>query len=379
MAVFVRVESVPVHSVRLLSTREEALTYPRGEIALGFCQACGFISNVAFDPSVHEYSSDYESTQACSPTYNAFALRLAERLIERYDLRGKDIIEIGCGQGEFLTLLCELGGNRGVGFDPAYVGGRNEHRGQIRFIKDFYSQAYAHYRGDFVCCKMTLEHIQDVAGFVHTVRRSLGEQSDTIVFFQVPDAMRILREVAFWDIYYEHCSYFSLDSLAHLFRGCGFEVVDLLSEYDGQYLMIEARPVDDKARAQAGQEASLADVTEAVVRFAERFPQQRASWRRNLSEIRQAGRRAVIWGAGSKGVAFLTTLGIRQEIEYAVDINPRKHGTYMAGTGQEIVAPERLIEYKPDVVIVMNPIYCDEIQRDLDRMGVPADVVPVWP
>ncbi|MGD2049988.1 MAG: SAM-dependent methyltransferase, partial [Chloroflexota bacterium] len=109
MSVFYELEQVPVHSVLLLGTREQALNYPKGTISLAFCPHCGFISNMAFDPQVHDYSGDYESTQAYSPTFNTFHHRLATGLIDRYDLRGKEIIEIGCGQGEFLELLCELG------------------------------------------------------------------------------------------------------------------------------------------------------------------------------------------------------------------------------------------------------------------------------
>jgi SAM-dependent methyltransferase len=372
MSVFYELESVPVHSVLLLPTREEALNYPQGDIALGFCQACGFIANVAFDPSLHEYSSRYEATQAFSSTFSAFAHRLARRLIDQYDLQGKDIIEIGCGQGEFLTLLCELGGNRGVGFDPAYVSERSESQAEdrITFVKDFYSERYADYEGDFVCCKMTLEHIQHTADFVSTVRRSLGDQSKAIVFFQVPDVRRILREVAFWDIYYEHCSYFSLGSLARLFRQCGFEVMNLAREYDGQYLVIEARAGDGKDGALLEQEDDLEELAREVANFSENYPHKLDAWRRDLQRIRQAGRRAVIWGAGSKGVAFLTTLRIEDEIEYAVDVNPYKHGTYMAGTGQEIVGPEFLREYRPDVVIVMNPIYQEEIRQLTEGLGL---------
>ncbi len=379
MSVFYGLESAPVHSVLLLPTREEALNYPKGNIALGFCQTCGFISNVVFDPSLHEYSSEYEATQSFSPTFNAFAHRLATRLIDQYDLHGKDIVEIGCGQGEFLTMLCELGDNRGVGFDPAYVGGRDESQAQnrITFIKDFYSERYTDYHGDFVCCKMTLEHIQHTADFVSTIRRSLGTRSNTIVFFQVPDATRVLRELAFWDIYYEHCSYFSLGSLARLFRRCGFDIISLAREYDDQYLMIEARPGDGKSETFLEQEDDLEDVARDVAYFSENYAHKLDAWQCDLQKIRQDGRRAVIWGSGSKGVAFLTTLNIEDEIEYAVDINPYKHGTYMAGTGQEIVAPEFLREYRPDAVIVMNPIYCNEIQQSLDRMGVTAELMPV--
>ena len=86
-------------------------------------------------------------------------------------------------------------------------------------------------------------------------------------------------------------------------------------------------------------------------------------------------RKTVIWGAGSKGVSYLTTLAAEKEIEFAVDINPFKHGMYMAGTGQQIVAPEFLSEYKPDLVVAMNDIYLDEIRAELDRVGVDAELV----
>jgi len=379
VSIFHTLKNVPVHSVLLLPTRQEARNYPKGDIALGFCRTCGFISNVAFDPDLHEYSSRYEATQAFTSTFNVFHRRLAKHLIERYDLRGKDVIEIGCGQGEFLTLLCELGGNRGVGFDPAYAGRRDESeaRERLTFIQDFYSEKYACYQGDFVCCKMTLEHIQHPADFVSTIRRSIGDRGDTGVFFQVPDVTRILRELAFWDIYYEHCSYFSPGSLARLFRRCGFDVVGLWKDYGGQYLMVEARPGDGKHIPPLAQEDDLGDVARDVVYFSANYPHKLEAWRRALQEIGRRGQRAVLWGGGSKGVAFLTTLKIQDEIEYVVDVNPHKRGTYMAGTGQQIVAPAFLQTYGPDVVIVMNSIYCEEIQQELNRLGVTAKIIAV--
>jgi hypothetical protein len=76
-------------------------------------------------------------------------------------------------------------------------------------------------------------------------------------------------------------------------------------------------------------------------------------------------------------VAFLTTLKLADQIEYVVDINPYRHGKYMPGTGQEIVSPQFLTQYRPQKVIVMNPIYCEEIQRDLDRLSVNADLLSV--
>jgi SAM-dependent methyltransferase len=362
-----------------MATREQAMSYPRGEIELGFCQACGFISNVAFDPARHEYSSRYEETQGFSPTFNAFHQSLARRLIERYDLHDKNILEVGCGKGEFLTLLCELGANRGVGFDPAYVNGRSNSQAldRVTFIKDFYSERYAHYRADFVCCKMTLEHIHCTAQFVSTIRRAIGKEPDTVVFFQVPEVTRILRELAFWDIYYEHCSYFSAGSLCRLFRNCGFEFSDVIRDYDNQYLMIEAKPSNGKARPISPVEDDMQELARDVAYFSKNCQHMLDKWKDILEKLRQSRRRTVLWGGGSKGVAFLTTLGGVNEIDYVVDINPFKHGTYMPGTGQKIVPPAYLKEYRPDVVIVMNPIYRDEIRSDLEKMNVAAEVITV--
>jgi SAM-dependent methyltransferase len=379
MTVFYEIKKVPVHSVLLLTTRDEAVSYPTGDIALGFCESCGFISNVAFDPGLHEYSSRYEATQSYSPTFTAFATRLANRLIERHDLRQKDIIEIGCGQGEFLIQLCELGENRGTGFDPAYLSERltSPAKDRITFIADFYSEKYMDYQADFVCCKMTLEHIPQTLDFMQTVRRSIGNRLDTTIFFQVPNAEYVLRDIAFWDIYYEHCSYFSTGSLGRLFQQSGFDILDIATDYDDQYLMIEAKP-SHRTAAPAIVKNDIEVLKQEIQSFTERFPVVVQKWNNLVNEIQSNNHRAVIWGGGSKGVAFLTTLGITDDIiPYAVDINPYKHGMYMAGTGQEIIGPDFLRAYRPDVVIVMNPIYCDEIRADLGRLGVTARIVPV--
>jgi SAM-dependent methyltransferase len=377
ISIFYELQNVPVHSVRLLRSREAALNYAAGDITLAFCKSCGFITNLAYEPALHDYSSGYESTQAYSPTFNTFAQGLAKRLVAQYNLYDRDIIEIGCGQGEFLNLLCELGANQGVGFDPAYINDWNgdDPNPRVVFIKDFYSEKYAEYQADFVCCKMTLEHICATADFLSTVRRSIGKRSDTIVFFQVPDVTRILNELAFWDVYYEHCSYFSPGSLARLFRKCGFEVTNLAREYGSQYLVIEANLEGNQQGAPLPLEDDLIEMSRMVTYFSHHCQSRIERCEQKLQKWEGQGQRAVIWGAGSKGVAFLTTLKIYDEIDYAVDINPNKHGTFMAGTGQEIVGPEFLKRYKPDFVIVMNPIYFGEIERTLEDLGVKAQLV----
>jgi hypothetical protein len=222
---------------------------------------------------------------------------------------------------------------------------------------------------------MTLEHIQDTAAFVSTVRRSIGDRRDTVVLFQVPEVRRILEEIGFWDIYYEHCSYFSKCSLGHLFARCGFEVVNQWLDYGDQYLMIEARPA--AAPTTFSNAAEVQDLEHLVDSFAAEAERRLASWRQLVSELRSGERRAALWGGGSKAVAFLTTLGVNGEIPCAVDINPHKHGTYLAGSGQQIVAPDYLKQYRPDLVILMNPMYRDEVSRSLDEMNVSAELINI--
>src|SRR5690606_18387603 len=198
---------------------------------------------------------------------------------------------------------------------------------RLTWIADFYSQDYAHPQADAVVCRHTLEHISDVRGFLQMIRAAIGDRTETVVLFELPDVLRVLREVAFWDVYYEHCSYFSAGSLARLFRACGFEVLDVSLDYDDQYLLLEAKPSTIPAPGEPLPiEDDLEALAEGVAHYAESYPRMLQTWRRDLAELRAAGKKAVIWGAGSKGVAYLNSLGDAAGIEYAVDINPFKHG-----------------------------------------------------
>ena len=376
MAVFHRLAAFPVHSTLNMKTREAALDYPRGTISLGFCSLCGFISNVDFDPNLIDYSPQCEESQGFSPTFNAFARKQALELIERHGLRNKQIIEIGCGKGEFLTLLCELGSNRGVGFDPAYVQERTQSaaRDRITFINDYYSEKYEHYSADFICCRMTLEHISSTGPFMKMLRRSIGDRNTT-VFFQVPDVTRILKDCCFEDIYYEHCSYFSGSSLAKLFERCGFQILALDRAYDGQYLTLEARPSSSHSNPPSPCGDDLEMLRGHVATFPQRLEQKWDHWRTTLKELHEQGKRVVLWGSGSKAVAFTTFLDVREEVQFTVDINPHRQGTYLAGTGQFIVSPAFLQEYRPHVVIIMNAVYVGEIKKDLEQLNLEPHIL----
>jgi hypothetical protein len=224
---------------------------------------------------------------------------------------------------------------------------------------------------------MTLEHIHEPYKFVKMVSCSVRNQPDTIVFFQVPNVQYVLQDIAFWDIYYEHCSYFSQYSLNYLFQLCGFQVIKNSLEYDGQYLMIEARPTEFSDKPVRPQSGDLSKFEKDVISFHSKHPDMINRWRDGINKLSTKEKKIAIWGGSSKTVAFLTTLKIEDEIEYVVDINPNKHGTYLAGTGQQIVPYEFLKSYKPDTIIVMNPVYMNEIKKTLSGISVSCNLVSI--
>jgi hypothetical protein len=372
---FYRVRSVPVHQVQLVRSRKAALACSKGDLELRFCARCGFVWNAAFDVSLMRYEEEYESTQTVSPTFNRFHERLARDLIARFDLRGRTIVEVGCGQGEFATMLAEFGGNRCFGFDRVYRG--QDGSPGVTFVRDFYGPAYAHLEPDFVCCKMTLEHVHDTGAFLRSMRQAIGDRPQAVIFFMIPEITRILELRAFWDLFYEHCSYYSPGALARHFRLAGFDPIDVWCDYDDQYVLIAARPGrgDSPTLANERPAAALAPTIKA---FADGVAADLAGWRRWLGERHQRRRKTVLWGGGSKAVGFLTTLGVGDEIAYTVDINPRRAGTFIAGTGHPIQAPEYLRNDPPDTMIVMSPIYLAEIKAQLAALGVrPGELVTV--
>ncbi len=212
---------------------------------------------------------------------------------------------------------------------------------------------------------------QGCAGYVRQ-EHSLSPLGSRTMFLQVPEAGRIFDQGAFWDIYYEHCNYFCAASLAALAEGCGFGATSEWTGYDDQYLMLLARAGASLAGDARAQEIEA--LRRSVMTFSERCATAVDEWRERLRGVHRRGGSAVLWGAGSKAVAFLCATQLEIEVSCLVDINPRKHGTFAPKTGHPIVAPEQLKGSRPDVVVVMNPVYRDEIGRDLDKLGVEAEV-----
>ena len=351
---FIELSNVPIFCNVLYNAQLDALECPRGDIILTHCNECNHIFNVDFDSNKMNYSETYENNLGYSKVFRKYDEKIAKNLIQKYDIKNKHVIDIGCGRGDFLILLSNLGNNTGTGFDQSYQS--RPHTNKVQFIREFYTDKYKQH-ADLVCCRHVLEHIEHPKQFL----RDLPIDKETIVLFEVPNALYTLKDKGIWDILYEHVSYFTPDSLRFLFSSLGFKINELRQEFGNQYLVIEAQRGVSKP--------TKSDMQKEIQSFKQNYNEKVTYW----NQLVNTDKKIVVWGAGTKGVMFLNT--IKNNIKYIVDLNPAKQGKYVAGSGQKIVSPEFLKTYNPDIVIIMNPNYEAEIKDMLTKLNLSAKTI----
>ena len=366
------IPDVPTLTNRLCASEAEAADAPRGDINLVYCLDCGHIVNAAFNQARVTYDGRFENTLTFSPRYRQYAEATAARIINRYGLHGKFIVEIGCGSGDFLRLLCGAG-NYGKGYDPSQPTSRSvAGLGKVEIIGRNFAAKDA-CGADFVCCRHVLEHLPAPMDLLRQLRENVDVRTGTVIFFEIPNGLFTLKRLGIWDIIYEHVSYFTPSSLARAFHDAGFTVCEAAFAYDDQYLWVEARA--DSLVLPSGLPERPPNALYAS--FAARFADRVDHWRQRIAEWRSNRRRVVVWGAGAKGVMFLNLLQVTASagIDCVVDINPRKQGHFVPLMRQRIVGPDWLLHNPPDLVIVMNPEYESEVRCMLDDIGIGCELI----
>ena len=378
---FLERHPVPVHQNLIVRDVGAAQALNRGRLALHACEACGFVFNAAFDPSLLSYGDAYDNTQSHSPAFQSYVQDLADHVVNDRGVRGQRIVEIGCGKGSFLRALIQADeGNRGVGFDPSYIGPDSEYGGRIRFERRFYDSTCADTEADAIVCRHVIEHVPDPVALLRTVRATLGPSAK--VFFETPCVEWILSNMVLWDFFYEHCSYFSAGSLAAAFETAGFSVDEVRHVFGGQYLWVESSPKgawhqSDASRTKWRQAPfSAAGTVPGLAReFARGEALQVSSMRRRLEALAADGPLAM-WGAAAKGVTLANLCDPdRRLIACIVDLNPNKQGAYLPGTGHRIVGPQDLAALGVRTAVVTNPNYMDENSRLLREASLDVRLV----
>ena len=351
----------------IVGHQREAAGVTRGDLDLFVCGACGFVFNRAYDPLKLLYGAGYNNAQSHSPSFSRHLDSLVRHMVVGRGVRGARIVEVGCGDGEFLRRLVGFAGagNTGHGFDPSYAGPDSVLGGRLRFERRYYDERCADVPADVVVSRHVIERVPDPVGLLRNIRQALAGASGARVFVETPCVRWILRNNVVWDFFYEHCSYFTADSLRTALGAAGFEVEGARHVFGGQYLWLEARASDGVPRAPrrpAGIPALCAEFARAQGEMLDR-------WRARVESLRAEGRVA-LWGAGAKGVTLANLLDpARERLECVVDMNPSKQGRFLPGTGHPIVSPRELPAYGVRSAILMNPNYRSEVLTQLLEVG----------
>lgn len=361
---FLQRQQVPVHQNLIFPMQEAALAATRGDLDFVVCQNCSFVFNRAFDLSLLAYGEDYDNTQTCSGYFDAYLNNLVRHLVENRGLRNCTVVEVGCGKGHFLRKLINYPGanNRGIGFDPSYVGPDSELDGRLTFRRCYYDDSCTDVKADAVVCRHVIEHVPEPLALLRTVRSALKNSPGASVFFETPCVEWIWNNGVIWDFFYEHCSLFTATSLATAFETTGFAVSGVTHVFDGQYLWLEAATKNS-------------EIFNAAVKYSEIECKERMVLEKKIRSLHKNGKVA-IWGAGAKGVTFANLIDPDKIwIDCIVDLNPQKQGHYIAGTGHPIISPSELGRRGIQSAILMNPNYRAENTDLLHSLNITLNLV----
>lgn len=371
---FYSVSETPVTCTSIFDSPQEAMAVPMERVDLVVCQGCGLIFNAAFDPARAEIGARYESSQASSAHFSAFARSLAKSWVERHALAGRAVLEIGCGHGDFLRLLLREGVASAVGIDPLAAPESAPTTPGLRLHAGLFDAGTPDVRAAAAVCRHTLEHVHLVHDFLLALAAWARREPGRVVLLELPATERLITERAFWDVYYEHCNYFTAESLTRAVELAGFEVTRQERVYGDQYLILEGRIRRGDAPALP---APPEEWSTTCLRFGEDVRATVARCDRRLEAMAAQGGPIVLWQGAAKTVGFLASLGRRGLVHSAVDLSPQRQGRFLPGSGLPVHAPAELPRIAPKHVILMNPVYIDEVRAMLEGLGVHASLLTV--
>ncbi|GAB3962639.1 class I SAM-dependent methyltransferase [Plantactinospora veratri] len=308
---FADLGEIPVYCGVHWASRAEALASPLGRMWLAYCPECGYVRNLAFDPAVLVYDTTMDTNLHHSPAFGVFSADLVKHLAGRFPLRGGTVLDVGCGQGEFLRELCHVAGCRGVGYDAMYAGppgpdpsGATFHRGHAPLDGD--TPAF-----DLVTSRHWFEHLDDPYAFLVRLRELAGDRP-VYGYLEVPDAGYDLA-TAGWEVIYPHVSYFDGYSLGRIVERAGWRVVATGRLFSGMFRYVEisvnaAPPVTGTALpgAESPGPADRDRQLASIAGFADRHAAERERWRSTIDRLVAAGDRPVLWGPVRAGCSSCT-------------------------------------------------------------------------
>lgn len=306
------------------------------------CTGCGLVQ-ISNEPV--PYYREVVRAAAFSTEMQEFRRKQFAAFVCNHGLQGKRLLEVGCGRGEYLSLLQEAGVTAyGLEYAEASVQhcishGLQVSRGYINHPE--YTLANAPF--DAFAVLNFLEHWPDPNASLSGIAHNLS--ADGIGLVEVPNFDMMLRKNLFTEFISDHIFYFTRETLENLLRLNGFEVLECSEVWHGYILSAVVRKRRPNAVAT--------------------FEHSRQRLKRRVDDfIHKKGERGVaIWGAGHQALAAIVLLELGSAIRYVIDSAPFKQGRYTPSSHLPIVAPEKLDSDPVDAIIVMAASYSDEVAK----------------
>ena len=342
------------------------------------CENCLLVQLGEYVPP-KEIFEEYAYFSSFSDSWVRHAEEYTEKIIGRFgiDARWK-VVELASNDGYLLqhfvrkNIPC-------MGIEPAKNVARVAIERGITTIPRFFGAALArelsetHGLADLLIGNNVLAHVPDLNDFVEGMKILLSP--DGLITMEFPHLLRLMKGNEFDTIYHEHFSYFSFLTVNNIFEKHGLRLFDIeeLPSHGGslriyaQHAEGGTREISEKVFGLRSEEsASGLDRLETYGSFKESVYETKRRFLGFLIEAKRNGKSIVNYGAPGKGNTLLNYCGVRLDfIDYAVDRNPYKQGRYTPGTHIPIFPPEKILETKPDFIVIIPWNLRKEISRQL--------------
>ena len=301
-----------------MTSRTSALAVPKNlQLEILECKDCDFGWNSKFEISKVNYSNlPILESALHSPKYLDFQKGQALWLSEKLELENKSILEIGGGSGYFMD---HVNARRRIIYEPS-MESKNISE-DIEIYKKYFDPCTDKIEGETIVMRQVLEHIPEPFLFLsNIIDNTLFSKG--YLYIEVPSYNQSKLQNRFYDFYYEHCNYFSLNSLARIALLLKANIISLESHFNKE-LNICLMEYDKKFS------------TENL------FLISKDNINSKIKSLLSSGHKIAIWGASGNGVALLNELNINfNSITYVIDDDKRKQGQYVPFTGQKIVSSD---------------------------------------
>lgn len=339
---------------------------PRYPLHVRVCGACRLVQadSVA---TPEEIFAHYAYFSSYATSWVEHARRFAAAACGRFGLGpGSQVVEVASNDGYLLRHFIAAGVPC-LGVEPAAnVAEVAKAAGvptEVRFFgretaRDLAGRGFA---ADLLVGNNVLAHVPDLNDFVAGLAYLL--KPDGVLSVEFPHLLRLIQEVQFDTIYHEHFCYFSLLAVERVFAAYGLKVFDIdeLPTHGGSLRVLACRASSAAhgqgpglARVRAAEAAAGLDGDAAYAGFPAKVSAARDSLRAFLAGAKAEGRTVAAFGAAAKGNTLLNYCRVGpDDVLLVADSSPHKQGRYLPGSHLPVVSPERLIEARPDYVVIL--------------------------